>query len=228
MGMANLRAGPTADDDMATGVGGLSGPGTRRWSGWPICSATASPPATPPPPPGRNDYLMRQAPPVSAVVPVKLTMNGKATWTFVWFGYMKNARNEGIALCSVTDGGNYYGSGGCEAATVGEGKVAKSDGGAGSIRLGTVVRRATSVTAVLGDGRRVPGVLAFGRGFPYKVWRWPTRRKTTPTSSSPTTAGTSSASSRSARSIPLRDNRAAAGSWCSATRLTCWSQPRAR
>jgi hypothetical protein len=170
MGMANLRAGPTADDDMATGVGGLSGPGTRRWSGWPICSATASPPATPPPPPGRNDYLMRQAPPVSAVVPVKLTIDGKITWTFVWFGYMKNARNEGIALCSVTDGGNYYGSGGCEAATVGEGKVAKSDGGAGSIRLGTVVSRATSVTAVLGDGRRVPGVLAFGRGFPYKVW----------------------------------------------------------
>jgi hypothetical protein len=120
--------------------------------------------------PGCNDYLMRQAPPVSAVVPVKLTMDGKTTWTFVWFGYMKNARNEGIALCSVTDGGNYYGTGGCEAATVGAGKVAKSDGGAGSIRLGTVVRQATSVTAVLGDGRRVPGMLAFGRGFPYKVW----------------------------------------------------------
>jgi hypothetical protein len=132
--------------------------------------ATASPSATPPRPPGRNDYLMRQAPPVSAVVPVKLTMDGKTTWTFVWFGYMKNARNEGIALCSVTDGGNYYGAGGCEAATVGAGKVARSDGGAGSIRLGTVVRQATSVTAVLGDGRRVPGVLAFGRGFPYKVW----------------------------------------------------------
>jgi hypothetical protein len=132
--------------------------------------AIASPSATPPPPPGRNDYLMRQAPPVSAVVPVKLTMGGKVTWTFVWFGYMKNARNEGIALCSVTDGGNYYGSGGCEAATVGAGKVAISDGGTGSIRLGTVIRQATSVTAVLGGGRRVPGVLAFGRGFPYKVW----------------------------------------------------------
>jgi hypothetical protein len=72
-----------------------------------------------PPPPGRNDYLMRQAPPVSAVVPVKLTIDGKITWTFVWFGYMKNARNEGIALCSSTDGDNYYGSGGCGAATVG-------------------------------------------------------------------------------------------------------------
>lgn len=113
---------------------------------------------------------MRQAPPVSAVVPVKLTIDGKVTWTFVWFGYMKNARNEGIALCSSTDGDNYDGSGSCGAATVGTGKVAISDGGAGSIRLGTVIRQATSVTAVLGGGRCVPGVLAFGRGFPYKVW----------------------------------------------------------
>jgi hypothetical protein len=67
--------------------------------------------STPPPPPGRNDYLMRQAPPVSAVVPVKLTMDGKITWTFVWFGYMKNARNEGIALCSITDGQRGAGGG---------------------------------------------------------------------------------------------------------------------
>jgi hypothetical protein len=113
---------------------------------------------------------MKGTPPATAVVPIKLTIGGKTTWTFVWFGYMKNARNEGIALCSVTDGGNYYGSGSCEAATVAAGKVAKSDGGNGSIRLGTVIRRVTSVTAVLGDGRRVPGMLAFGRGFPYKVW----------------------------------------------------------
>ena len=148
MGMANLRAGPTAGDDMATGVSGLFRASVcnltrnrhqhlrvvrlRTPAGRPEeSSATASPPATPPPPPGRNDYLMRQSPPVSAVVPVKLTVDGKITWTFVWFGYMKNARNEGIALCSITDGDNYYGTGGCEAATVGAGKVAKSDGGAG-------------------------------------------------------------------------------------------------
>jgi hypothetical protein len=147
---------------------------------------TASPSATPPAPPGRNDYLMRQAPPVSAVVPVRLSVDGKATWTFVWFGYMMNARNQGIALCSVTDGDNYYGSGGCGAATVSAGKVAVSDGVTGSIRLGTVIGQAASVTAA--------------------------PRKTTPASSSPTTAGTNSANSRSARSTPLRHSRAAAGS----------------
>lgn len=37
-----------------------------------------------------------------------------------------------------------------------------------------------------------------------------------------------SASSRSARSTPPRHSRAAAGSWCSVIRLTCWSRPRAR
>jgi DNA-directed RNA polymerase specialized sigma24 family protein len=55
-----------------------------------------------------------------------------------------------------------------------------------------------------------------------------TRRKTTPASSSPTPTGMSSARSRSARSTPPRHSRAAAASWCSTTRLTCWSQPRAR
>jgi hypothetical protein len=155
---------------IVVGASLLAGDRSPRGGSGSARPATTSPSATPPPPPGRNDYLMRQAPPVSAVVPVKLTIDGKITWTFVWFGYMKNARNEGIALCSVTDGGNYYGSGNCGAATVGAGKVAISDGGSGSIRLGTVIRQATSVTAVLGGGRRVPGVLAFGRGFPYKVW----------------------------------------------------------
>jgi hypothetical protein len=135
---------------IVVGASLLTGNRSPRGGSGSARPATTSPSATPPPAPGRNDYLMRQAPPVSAVVPVKLTMDGKTTWTFVWFGYMKNARNEGIA--------------------VGAGKVAKSDGGAGSIRLGTVIRQATSVTAVLGDGRRVPGVLVFGRGFPYKVW----------------------------------------------------------
>jgi hypothetical protein len=155
---------------IVVGASLLAGNRSPRGGSGSARPATASPSATPPPPPGRNGYLMRQAPPVSAVVPVKLTIDGKITWTFVWFGYMKNARNEGIALCSITDGDNYDGSGSCGAATVGAGKVAISGGGPGSIRLGTVIRQATSVTAVLGGGRRVPGVLAFGRGFPYKVW----------------------------------------------------------
>jgi hypothetical protein len=132
--------------------------------------ATTPVTATPPAPPGRNDYLMRQAPPVTAVVPVRLTTGGKTTWTFVWFGDPKNDRSQGIMLCAETYGAGYGGTGGCEAALVPAGKVASSAGGAGSIRLGAVVRQVTSVTALLPGGRRVPGVLTSGRGFPYQVW----------------------------------------------------------
>jgi hypothetical protein len=131
---------------------------------------TAPASATPPAPPGRDDYLMRATPPVTAVVPVRLTLGGKATWTFVWFGYMKSARSQGIALCAETYGAGYYGTGGCEAAPVPAGQAASSAGGAGSIKLGAAVRQAASVTALLPGGRRVPGVLTSGRGFPYQVW----------------------------------------------------------
>jgi hypothetical protein len=130
--------------------------------------ATAT--ATPPAPPGPDSYLMRQVPPVTAVVPVRLTIGGKTTWTFVWFGYMKNARSQGLALCSVTDGAGYNGSGGCRGGPGLAGKAASSGGAGGSIRLGIVVRQAASVTALLPGGRRVAGVLASGRGFPYQVW----------------------------------------------------------
>jgi hypothetical protein len=149
---------------LLTGTGGQHG--TSRQPG----PATAPASATPPAPPGPGSYLMKGTPPVTAVVPIKLTIGGKTTWTFVWFGYMKNARSQGLALCSVTDGAGYDGSGGCRGGPGLAGKAASSGGGGGSIRLGIVVRQAASVTALLSDGRRVAGVLASGRGFPDQVW----------------------------------------------------------
>jgi hypothetical protein len=149
---------------VLTGNGGQHGGSGRPGP------TTAPASATPPAPPGPDSYLMRGTPPVTAVVPIKLTSAGKTTWTFVWFGYMKSARDQGIALCSVTDGAGYYGSGSCGAAPVPPGKVVASAGGTGSIRLGTAVKRVTSAAALLPGGRRVPGVLVSGRGFPYKVW----------------------------------------------------------
>jgi hypothetical protein len=154
---------------IIVGAGLLTGHRSPRGTGV-TGPVTAPATATPPAPPGRNDYLMRQAPPVTAVVPVKLTISGKTTWTFVWFGQQKNARGQGVVRCAETYGAGYGGTGGCEAALVPAGKVASSAGGAGSIRLGAVVRQVTSVTALLPGGRRVPGVLTSGRGFPYLVW----------------------------------------------------------
>lgn len=153
------------------GIAALTGNhGPRGGSGQPSGPTVAPASATPPAPPGRNDYLIQAVPPVTAVVPVKLTVRGKTTWTFVWFGYMKSARSQGISLCSETYGTGYGGSGGCEPAVVPAGKVASSPTGAGSIKLGAVVTQAASVTALLPGGRRVPGVLTSGRAFPYKVW----------------------------------------------------------
>jgi hypothetical protein len=162
-------AAATATIAIIAGTGLLTGhrsPGGTSGTG----PATAPATATPPAPPGPDDYLMRGTPPVTAVVPVKLIVGGKTTWTFVWFGYMKKARDQGLALCSETYGPGYSGSGSCGAAPVPAGKAGSSEGGSGSIRLGIAVKQVTSVTAVLSGGRHVPGVLTSGRGFPYKVW----------------------------------------------------------
>lgn len=153
---------------IIAGTGLLTG--HRSPNGTGATGPTAPATATPPAPPGPGDYLMQATPPVTAVVPVKLVLGGKTTWTFVWFGYMKSARGQGIALCAETYGAGYGGTGGCAAAPVPAGQVASSAGGAGSIKLGAAAWRADSVTALLPGGRRVPGVLTSGRGFPYKVW----------------------------------------------------------
>jgi len=154
---------------IIVGMGLLTG--HRSPVGTGVTGPTAAPAsATPPAPPGRNDYLMQATPPVTAVVPVKLTVGGKTTWTFVWFGDLRHAGGQGIALCSETYGAGYGGSGGCEPAVVPAGKVASSPSGAGSIKLGAVVTQAASVTALLPGGRHIAGVLVSGRAFPYKVW----------------------------------------------------------
>lgn len=148
-----------------TGLGGLrSGP--RGTIG---ATPTASPSGTPAPP-GPGSYEMQQAPPVTAVVPVKLVVGGQTTWTFVWFGYLKNDRAEGIVMCTVTDGAGYHGGGGCGPANVPAHQVAYRNGPCGSITMGTALKQVTAVSAQQADGRTVPGVVVSGRGFPYKFW----------------------------------------------------------
>ena len=148
---------------VLTGHEGLgAGPGRPA-------SASASDSATPAPP-GPGDYLIQQNPPVSAIVRVKMRIDGQTTWTFVWLGYLKGHRSQGLNLCSVTDGGSFYGSGGCGPAQIPARQVAVYSGGAGSIRMGVSVRQVTSVTAQLSGGRSAAGVVVSARGFPGKVW----------------------------------------------------------
>jgi hypothetical protein len=133
-------------------------------------SPTAPPSATPPPSPGPGDYEMQSAPPVTAVVRVRLTVDGQTTWTYVWFGYLKNDRAEGLAMCTVTYGDGYGGGGGCGPQNVPAHQVGHSNGPYGSITMGTSLKQVTAVSARLADGRTVPGVVVSGRGFPYKFW----------------------------------------------------------
>jgi len=148
---------------VLTGHGGLGADPGRS------APASASASATPAPP-GPGNYLIQQNPPVSAIVRVKMKIGGQTTWTFVWFGYLKSDRSQGPNLCSVTDGGGFYGSGGCGITQIPVHQVAVSSGGTGSIRMGVSIRQVTSVTAQLPGGRSAAGVVLSGRGFPGKVW----------------------------------------------------------
>jgi hypothetical protein len=132
-------------------------------------SSSATSPITQPKPPGRNNKLIEEYPPVSAIVPLELTNEGQTNWTFVWFSKAQAAGGN-LNLCEVTDGDGWNGRGGCDPVVVGPGDRIQLTTVDGTLKLGIVTTKATSVTTVLGDGMHTPGDLVSGRGFPYKVW----------------------------------------------------------
>jgi hypothetical protein len=159
---------------IAAGATVLTGHGGLRGGSGATGVSSVRPPASGPSasgapvPPGPGNYLIRYDPPLTTIVPIKLTTGRQTTWTFVWFGRLKSDPGEGIQLCSVTDGGDYYGGGGCAPVQLQaqQGFVEGSD----TIKLIVSDPQVTSVTAQLPAGRSVSGLGALGRGFPYKVW----------------------------------------------------------
>jgi hypothetical protein len=93
------------------------------------------------------------------ILPIKLMVGGQTTWTFVWFGRLKNDPGEGLVLCMRVGGAGYGGGGGCGPENVPAHQVAYTPRGYGEIRLGTAVEPVTSVIAQLPGGRKVPGVV---------------------------------------------------------------------
>jgi len=153
---------------LLTGHGGLSGaPGTT--SARPATSGTSSPV---PSPPGRNYLVLREIPPVTPFVRVKLSADGHPVWTYLWFGYVPGYASAGIALCEVNDGGVYDGYSACTSGRLPAGVLARSAAtdGSGWIRLGVTAPRVASVTAVLPDGQTVHGAVEPVHGLPYKLW----------------------------------------------------------
>ena len=153
---------------LLTGHGGLSsaqgGQSTRP------STAGASPFI--PPPPARNYLVVREIPPVTPFVRIKLTADGHPVWTYLWFGYVPGYASAGIALCEVNDGGVYDGYSACTSGRLPAGVLVRSAAtdGSGWIRLGVTAPRVASVTAVLPDGQTVHGAVEPIRGLSYKLW----------------------------------------------------------
>jgi hypothetical protein len=154
---------------LLTGHGGLSSaPGAKS-------TRSATPGASPsvPPPPGRNYLVLREIPPVTPFVRIKLFADGHTVWTYLWFGYVPGYASAGIALCEVNDGGAYDGYSACTSGRLAPGVLARSAAtdGSGWIRLGVTAPQVASVTAVLPDRQTtVQGVVEPVRGLPYKLW----------------------------------------------------------
>ncbi len=156
-----IVAGATA----LTGHGGSGG-----GSGATGASPSASPAAVSgaPAPPGPGNSLIKGTTVLSAIIPVKLTAGQQTTWTFVWFSRPDSGSDRGIQLCFVIDGAGYDGSGGCQPPVLQAGQG--YPGGVDPVRPIATDQQVASATALLPHGRSVSGVLAFGRGFPDKVW----------------------------------------------------------
>jgi hypothetical protein len=153
---------------LLTGHGGLSGaPGVNATR-----PATASPSSPVPPPFGRNYLLLRDIPPVTPFVRIKLFADGHTVSTYLWFGYVPGYASAGIALCEVNDGGVYDGYSACTSGRLPAGVLARSAAtdGSGWIRLGVTAPQVASVTAVLPDGQTIRGTVEPVRGLPYKLW----------------------------------------------------------
>jgi hypothetical protein len=134
----------------------------------PGTSASASPSASgAPAPPGPGNSLIKGTTVLSAIIPIKLTAGKQTTWTFVWFSRQDSGSDRGIQLCSVTDGGGYFGSGSCGSPEL-QGQQGFVEG-TGTIKLIVSDRQVTSLTAQLPDGS-LAGLSAWGPGFSDKVW----------------------------------------------------------
>jgi hypothetical protein len=122
-----------------------------------------------PAPLSRNDFLVKQDPPMSEIVPVTVrTPGGQVESVFVWFARTKGGR--GTMLCSQIFRKGSVTSAVCQSVQLSGRQVAVLTAGDAFIRLGASSSQVTSVSAQLSGGRSVAGKLISGRGFPAKVW----------------------------------------------------------
>jgi hypothetical protein len=118
----------------------------------------------------------------SSVVGVNRGSGASATVTSMAFGYgispMTGQTGHVLLFCALTslahrpapNSPGPDGGGNCAAATLARGELVRSSGTIMNLQWGLADSQVASVTAVLTNGRRVPGVIVPGRGFPHKAW----------------------------------------------------------
>jgi hypothetical protein len=117
---------------------------------------------------------------ISETVTVKHGSGARAMVATYFFGYSKLQATPVVDFCAEAKpedpaGVGTGGGGQCAPASLSGALAFMWDVQPWSIRLnlrqGLVVPQATSVTAVLTDGRAIPGTVVSGRGFPDKAWQ---------------------------------------------------------
>jgi hypothetical protein len=144
--------------------------------------ASASPSPTPSPsgtPCDVQDLRMLCA---SSVVHVNRGSGASATVTSMSFGYGINTTTgqvgHALLFCALTrlahrpapNSAGPDGGGNCAGASLARDELVRSSGTIMNLQWGLADSQVASVTAVLTNGGRVPGVVVSGRGFPYRAW----------------------------------------------------------
>jgi hypothetical protein len=118
----------------------------------------------------------------SSVVRVNRGSGASATVTAMAFGYgispATGQVSHALVFCALTrlahrpapNSPGPDGGGNCTGASLARGEVVRSSGTIMNLQWGLADSQVASVTAVLTNGRRVPGVIVSGRGFPHKAW----------------------------------------------------------
>jgi hypothetical protein len=158
-------------------------------------------PTAVPTPSGPSASDLRKAPPVSQIVRLKLGSGTSSVWMYFWRGHLRRYPSMGVVLAhdffELFEGSPPKGGfGGYEAVHGLSATSAVQDAGGEVlmdsarpqrtpphywVEYGVAAHGVASVTAVQPGGRRFPGKVATGRGFPYQVWaaRYPYGKPTT-------------------------------------------------
>lgn len=152
----------------------------------PVRTSTApgspSPTATAPPAGTPCRVQVIQALCVSSIVRVKRGSGRQGTVTSFFFGYLgtpgTGTYGQSLSFCALTDlqqrpppnSAGPDGGGNCTGASLTGYAASTQAGPILNLQYGLAARQVASVTAVLTDGRRVPGVVVSGRGFPHRAW----------------------------------------------------------